>query len=92
MAKVKPEVAPIEAPKTLDKSIEIKLIDRNKPTYSFNGQWSARDVRVVLRTIVREYRLYQLAIRRQFVIDAAAQELSDEKVTLTPAISEKGDS
>lgn len=45
------------------KQLTIRLQDKNAPDYTFQGDWSGRDIMVVARTIVRAYRKEQLAKR-----------------------------
>lgn len=73
-----PEVV-LEAPR----SIHVHLVDRNKPDFKFDGFWAGRDVKVVLRTLVRAYRKYQQDMRR-----AVTPVVSEETVLATSA---KGD-
>jgi len=45
-------------------SVTITMHDRNSPTYVFTGEWAGRDIKVVQRTLVREYNLKVRATRR----------------------------
>lgn len=63
------------------RTMTIVLVNRDKPTYSFEGNWTGRDILVIKRTITFAYRKQQLAMRRE-----VQKALSD--VRLQPA---KGD-
>lgn len=46
------------------KQLTVRLIDRNSPEYTFQGEWIGRDIMLIGRTIARAYRKEQLAKRR----------------------------
>lgn len=45
-------------------SVTITMNDRNSPTYEFTGEWAGRDIKVIQRTLVREYNMKVRATRR----------------------------
>jgi len=45
-------------------SVTITMNDRNAPTYEFTGEWGGRDIKVIQRTLVREYNKKVRAVRR----------------------------
>lgn len=89
MAKLAQELVPEKTSEQLRDAIEkmarqerkltILMIDRDKPAYTFEGNWTGRDILVLKRTLTFAYRKQQLAIRR-------AAGLSE----ITPTISAKG--
>lgn len=71
LEEVKQAVELMSAPKTMN----VTLAGR-QPEFTFEGPlWSARDVRIILRGIVRAYRQYQQAERRK--IDQVLSEQSN---------------
>ena len=71
--------APVKSSGGVVKAIIVKLVDKNSPAYEFQGEWSGRDVKVVMRSIWRNYLLATRAQRRKLG-------LSD--ITATPTTTE----
>ncbi len=57
------------------KSLTVTLVDRNRPNYVFEGEWVGRDIKVVLATVVRAYRLNVLAQRRSAAVVSDLNEI-----------------
>lgn len=61
------------------KTVLITLVDKNVPEYTFQGEWTGRDIQVIGRTIGRAYKREQLAKRRTLT----PVETSDQPVSPT---------
>lgn len=61
--------------------LTIDLANRNKPDFSYQGAWAAKDVRVVLRGIIRSYRQYQQNLRRQLA-PVSSEQTQEQPVLL----------
>lgn len=73
MAKSKSEIKRLAVQKPeIDQEVEGTLhldikytLQTGRPVVSFNGAWTTRDVKNILRAIPRAYRLYQVNKRKQ---------------------------
>jgi hypothetical protein len=61
------------------KTLVIRMLDKNSPTYEFQGEWAGRDVKVVMRSIWRNYLLASRTQRRK---------LSLSELTVSPTTTE----